>query len=83
MEVGEDVALQVKRAFQLALQRDPDPSEAADCLAFLQPAPRRLSLAPAALSDSFGAASGLKGQRGTLAELCLVLLNMNEFIYLE
>ena len=82
-EVGEDVALQVKRAFQLALQRDPDPSESVDCLAFLRPAPRRLSLTPAALSDSSGAASGLKGQQGTLQELCLVLLNMNEFIYLE
>ena len=82
-EVGEDVALQVKRAFQLALQRDPDPSEAVDCLAFLQPAPRRLTLTPAALGDSSGAASGLKGQQGSLQELCLVLLNMNEFIYLE
>ena len=82
-EVGEDVALQVKRAFQLALQRDPDLSETADCLAFLQPAPRQLSLTPAALSESSGSASGLKGQQGTLQELCLVLLNMNEFIYLE
>ena len=82
-EVGEDVALQVKRAFQLALQRDPDPSEAVDCLAFLQPAPRRLSLTPVVLADSSGGASGLKGQQGSLQELCLVLLNMNEFIYLE
>ena len=82
-EVGEDVALQVKRAFQLALQRDPDSSEAADCLAFLRPAPRRLSLTPAALGDSSGEGSPLEGQQGNLQELCLVLLNMNEFIYLE
>ena len=81
-EVGEDPALQVRRAFQLAFQRDPDPSEALDCLAFLQPAPRQLSLTPVALSDS-GAASGLEGQQGSLQDLCLVLLNMNEFIYLE
>ena len=82
-EVGEDVARQVQRAFQLALQRDPDPSESADCLAFLQPAPRQLSLTPAALGDSFGGGSALEGQQGNLQELCLVLLNMNEFIYLE
>ena len=81
-EVGEDPALQVRRAFQLAFQRDPDPSEALDCLAFLQPAPRQLSLTPVALSDS-GAASGLEGRQGSLQDLCLVLLNMNEFIYLE
>ena len=81
-EVGEDPALQVRRAFQLAFQRDPDPSEAVDCLAFLQPAPRQLSLTPVALGDS-GAASGLEGQQGSLQDLCLVLLNMNEFIYLE
>ena len=82
-EVGEDVALQVRRAFQLALQRDPDASEAADCLAFLRPAPRQLSLTPAALADPSGGASSLEGQQGNLQELCLVLLNMNEFIYLE
>ncbi len=81
-EVGDHRASQVRRAFQLAFQRDPEASEAADCLAFLQPAPRQLSLTPVAFSDS-NAASGWERQQGTLQDLCLVLLNMNEFIYLE
>ena len=81
-EVGDNPTRQVRRAFQLAFQRDPDALETADCLAFLQPAPRQLSLTPVAFSDS-NATSGLERQRGTLQDLCLVLLNMNEFIYLE
>ena len=81
-EAGDDRASQVRRAFQLAFQRDPEESEAAECLAFLQPQPRQLSLTPVAFRDR-NTTSDLDRQRGTLRDLCLVLLNMNEFIYLE
>jgi len=56
-DAGQEPEQQVQRAFQLALQRRADKSEAAHC--------QRL------LTDY------------SLAELCRVLLNLNEFVYAE
>jgi hypothetical protein len=56
-EAGDDPAEQVRRAFETALQREPDETEQKLC--------RQL------LSEQ------------SLAELCRVLVNVNEFVYVE
>jgi len=54
-EVGEDRALQIQRAFEIALGRRAENSEVRKFSAF----------------------------EGPLASICLVLLNSNEFLYVE
>jgi cytochrome c553 len=56
-DAGRDRKLQVQRAFELALQRTPDGSEAADCERMIA--------------------------EHSLVELCRVLLNLNEFVYVD
>jgi hypothetical protein len=56
-ESGQEPARQIRRAFKLALQRDPEEAEAATCAKLL--------------ADR------------NLAELCRVLLNLNEFVYVD
>ena len=72
-EVGKDRALQVRRAFQLAFQRLPAEAELTRCQEFLEE-PEKL---PSATSEA------VANPHGTLADLCLVLLNSNEFIFLD
>ena len=90
-EVGPDPLKQVVRAFQLAFQRDPSPQEKTRSLAFLggagpAPEPReRLSLKQVALVQGPEPETDGKGpgETGSLTDLCLILINMNEFVYLE
>jgi hypothetical protein len=56
-DAGAEPAAQIRRAFELALQRVPDAQEGRRCLE--------------ALKDH------------SLAELCRVLLNLNEFVYVD
>jgi hypothetical protein len=56
-DAGRDRKLQVQLAFELALQRTPDGTEAADCERMIA--------------------------ERSLDELCRVLLNVNEFVYLD
>ncbi len=89
-QVGLDASAQIERAFRLALQRPPSPAEKTESLAFLaQPEP--LMGMPAAdgsvprgleKTRSLALEESSPG-RAPLADLCLVLFNMNEFIFLE
>ena len=56
-EAGDDVALQVRRAFLLALGRAPDAEESTLAVQYVQSSP------------------------DALAEFCLALFNLNEFVY--
>jgi hypothetical protein len=56
-EAGRSPVYQIRRAFELALQRPPDKDEAAACERFLK--------------------------THSLAELCRVILNLNEFVYID
>lgn len=92
-EAGSDPESQLKRAFQLALQRDPTPGERSRGLDFLtrpltaRQTPVELAKGPAAApgvgSDASPRLPLSAGDQDRLADLCLVLLNMNEFIFLE
>ena len=90
-EVGTDPLKQVVRAFQLAFQRDPSPEEKTRSLAFLTgsgAAPEHgehLSLKQVSLVQNGGPGhtDNARGEAGSLADLCLILINMNEFVYLE
>ena len=92
-EAGSDPESQLKRAFRLALQRDPTPGERSRGLDFLSRTPASrppaielaagLAVAPGVGSDASPSLPPPAGGRDRLADLCLVLLNMNEFIFLE
>jgi hypothetical protein len=66
---GEDPAGQVRAAYRIALSRDPRPNELKGNLAFL--AKQRAHHA--------GAEPGLEA----LTDLCNVILNINEFLYIN
>ena len=72
-EVGGDLKLQIRRAFQLAFQRMPAEAELTRCRAFLEK--------PLEATTTANEAETIP--HGTLADLCLVLLNSNEFIFLD
>jgi hypothetical protein len=55
--VGKDIGKQVRRAFELALQRQPEEGECQRCEEFVR--------------------------ARSLAELCRVLVNLNEFVYVD
>ena len=89
-EVGDHTAEQLERGFQLALQRRPTAAENAKGLAFLglprtpgEPPVRGSANSLLAKESGSQASQGLPEPEGSLADLCLVLLNMNEFIFLE
>jgi hypothetical protein len=90
-DAGDDPGRQIERAFQLAFQRPPSSSDKEMGLAFLRrsaPTPSRdLSQSSRSFvqaSDSPAPAVQPVSQTGgSLADLCLVLLNMNEFVFLE
>jgi hypothetical protein len=93
-EAGHDPAKQVERAFQLALTRDPTPSEKTTGIAFLS-SPETTPGPQAALasrlsgpneSESAGervSVGGPGAPEGSLSDLCLALFNLNEFVYAE
>ena len=92
-EVGTDPERQIERAFRLALQRPPSPAERQKCLSFLggrrdlPGGSRELTLKTISFADSAGVEGKAPSQAGSrkysLAGLCLVLFNMNEFVFLE
>ena len=92
-EVGNNPDKQIERAFQLAFQRSPTAFEKTECLAFLHPPEvnpnpnqqPQVSLRSVSfeqnLSDGLASQKGV--EKGSLSRLCLVLINMNEFIFLQ
>lgn len=73
-EVGDHPSRQIERAYQLAFQRVPTTEEAADCSHFLERGKQTSKTTEASEQDE---------PAGSLTDLCLVLLNSNEFIYLQ
>ncbi len=92
-EVGKDPEEQIEQAFRLALQRAPSRSERRKCLSFLEGSgnlsdeSRELTLKTIAFSGATeveeAALSKVGSRKHSLASLCLVLFNMNEFVFLE
>jgi len=56
-EAGDDAAMQIERAYLLALGRRPSPTESTAMIEFLR--------------------------RESLEQLCRVVLNLNEFVYVD
>ncbi len=79
-EVGEDAGGQIERAWWLALQRAPTASERKSALAHLETQQRNLLEAAAAAGHSLDEDTA---RQQALASLCHVLLNLNEFIYVD
>lgn len=78
-EVGHDPARQVDLAFRLVFQRTPPAADRKRCISFLRSAEELAQATASATVDKpIDPPAG-----GTLADLCLVLFNMNEFIYLD
>ncbi len=92
-EVGKDPEAQIEQAFRLALQRAPSHLERQKCLSFLEGSGKRLDgsreltlktiafSGPAQVEEA--APSTVGSRKHSLASLCLVLFNMNEFVFLE
>jgi hypothetical protein len=77
-EAGQDQAAQVRRAFELALSRPPQPAELQTAKEFLAKQEKQIR---ADLENSKQSSSDAR-QRA-LEAFCLVLLNTNEFVYLK
>jgi hypothetical protein len=77
-EVGDVARAQIERAFVLALCRPPRPEEMQAALEFLAKQQRQIEMdASKNKKPEIGAA------QEALAAFCLVLLNTNEFVYLQ
>ena len=72
-DVGPDPAAQVRRAYLIALSRDPGPNELERNLEFLEKQ----------TADHSARASGGSAALAALTDLCDVMLNLNEFVYLN
>jgi hypothetical protein len=88
-ETGGEPGRQVERAFQLALQRSPSDRERASCLGFLGESSPSVRIPASAAgvennnADETSAAPADDASEDLLVNLCLVLLNSNEFVFLE
>ena len=67
---GDDRARMIETAFRLVLGRPPSPRESRDLQRFLQTAEIRLR-------------SERRDESAALTDLCLVLFNLNEFVYVD
>lgn len=81
-EVGDDPRKQIERTFQLALQRPPTPNERTDGLEFLDTG-RTIGWGGPVSKNQGNGSLKLRGGERALANLCLAMLNLNEFIYIE
>ena len=79
-EVGDDEKAQVEHAWWLALSRAPSESETAGALTHL--ATQRENLAAVITADN-KPRGDVDMRHSALASLCHVLLNLNEFIYVD
>jgi hypothetical protein len=77
-EAGADSSKQIDLAYQLALGRPPTADESAAALAFLDRQEKRLR-------DEMGSTASppADAKRLALQALCLVLYNLNEFVYVD
>ncbi|MCH2211534.1 MAG: DUF1549 and DUF1553 domain-containing protein [Fuerstiella sp.] len=78
-EAGSDSSRQVEYAYQLAYQRSPTSEELDSCLEFLE----RTESVKITTTGSNTELNHALAPSGSLTDLCLVLLNSNEFLYLQ
>ncbi len=74
-DVGNNPSRQIDRAYQLAFQRSPKAAEMVSCLEFLEHGNET--------DDRSVEFDGATAPRGSLTDLCLILLNTNEFLFLQ
>jgi Protein of unknown function (DUF1553) len=77
-EAGPAASDQVERAFAIALGRPPRPEESRATRAFLETQERQIQADAAIAKDHIKARAA---RRKALESFCLVILNMNEFVY--
>ncbi len=82
-EVGSDVQQQIERAWWLALSRAPSQTERDTALTHLHKQYARFANQTSSGQDKAKALSELDARQHALTSLCHVLLNTNEFIYVD
>jgi hypothetical protein len=88
-EAGLDRTAQIRRAWQLAFNRSPNPGELADALAFLDAQATYVSTLPGAVDPKAKKDEKSKGlppptpDEQALTSLCQSLLSANEFLYVD
>ncbi len=75
-DAGEDRSARVRRAFQLALSRDPDETELSAALAFLD---RQEELIATESPDT----EPTDAEQQAWQAFCLAIYNLNEFVYID
>ncbi len=81
-EAGDDPARQIERAFLLALSRRPSEAEFRAASEFLDKEERQIE-SDRARGINDGRTGPASARRQALEAFCLVVLNMNEFVYLD
>jgi hypothetical protein len=79
-EAGDDVQLQIERAFLLTLCRPPTPAERASLTRFLHDEAARLMTEPASPAES---PTPETARQRALEQMCRVIFNLNEFVYTD
>ena len=83
-DAGSDRTQQVTRAWQLAFNRAPSPSELTDTLAFLSRQVDQLNVVVEKKDEKNSkAAAKPPPEVQALADLCQALLSANEFLYVD
>ncbi len=77
-EAGGEVRTQILRAFELALSRPPSAKELGEALQFLAAQQQQIQI-----ESGGNKPENLEARHKALAAFCLVLLNTNEFFYLN
>lgn len=79
-EVGDEPAKQVERAFRLAVCRPPSESESADLTHFLESESQQIYDEAAARDEPIDMPTA---RHQALVQMCRVVLNLNEFVYVD
>jgi hypothetical protein len=82
-EAGDQPAAQIDRAYRLAVNRSPTPEELSAGLAFLDRQAAQIIAEDSARDQSDPAQPPRDARRVALAALCLVIYNLNEFVYVD
>ena len=79
-EAGSNAGKQIEQAYLLALCRPVTPREKTEMLAFLE---REAKQRLAEFSNTPSDADQAKGRHEALRQMCRVIFNLNEFVYLD
>jgi hypothetical protein len=82
-EAGSDPSSQIRHAWEIALQTEPNAEQLEKSLVFLKSQTSTLEASATAAKTADAKAAPIVPARAALATLCQALLNSNAFLYVE